>query len=90
MVETKLYEAKVGGAMYWVSALHRNHAFEILMAEGESTGSDAEDFEEADIYECLPERAEKLRYTSCDDEHRSMWGEFLRGRAPRIIACSEY
>ena len=90
MVETRLYICKVGGATYWVSSLHRNHALELLLVEGEETGGDGEDFEEAKIEECPQERAEKSRYVGSDGESRSMWGEFLTGRAPRIIACSEW
>jgi hypothetical protein len=89
-VETKLYEAKVGSATYWVSALHPEHARELLYVVEEETGADAEEFEEAVIFECAVERAEKLRFNGSDGESRSMWGEFLTGRAPRVIACSEW
>jgi hypothetical protein len=90
MVETKLYEAKVGGATYWVSALHPRHVLELLYETGEEQGSDPEDIEEAIIVECETERAERLRFNGSNGESRSMWGEFLTGRSPRVIACSEW
>lgn len=88
-----LFEAAVGGATYWVAALHANHARELLYVVGEETGSDSEDFEEAIIAECAQARAEKLNFKSDDPgdlESRSMWAEFLREDKPRVIACSEW
>ncbi len=90
MIETKLYEAKVGGATYWVSALHPDHARELLYECGEEMGVDPEPFEETILVECPVPRAEKLRFNGSDGESRSMWGEFLTGRCPRVIACSEW
>lgn len=91
MLTNKLYECHVGGATYWVAALHEDHARECLYAECEQSGADSEDVDDAKIAECPQDRAERLRFASGDDEHRSMFGEFQRGSYwPRIIACSEW
>jgi hypothetical protein len=89
-----LFEAAVGGATYWIAALHIEHARELLYAESETMGhDDADDIDDATITECPLARAEKLNFKSDEPDEpasRSMWAEFLREDKPRVIACSEW
>lgn len=89
MIETKLYECKVGSATYWVAALHANHAHELLYVVGEEMGADAEDFEEAKIVELAEAQGLKVN-TDTGRGTVPLWELFLESAEPRIIACSEW
>lgn len=89
--ETKLYECEVDGATYWVAAFNPFHAVELLKTDVIASNGDClADVDIVTVEECVQSRAERARFRTDDGEHRSMWGEFLRGRAPRVVACSEY
>jgi hypothetical protein len=83
----KLFECDVGGAKYWVRALHPEHARELLYVVGEEQGSDPEDFEEATIAELPRSRAEEIRI----ENRGSLWDEYrLSETEPEVLGCSEW
>ncbi len=87
----KIFQAAVGGATYWVAALHPEHARELLYVVCEDQGTDPEDFEEATISECSEERARELKCnTDTERGTVSMWDELKHSEEPRVLACSEW
>lgn len=92
MLDNKLFRCEVGGATYWVSALHGEHAREVLLALSEHEGSDPEDVEEAKIAELSETDAAGLTfYDDGDGAERPMWDEHTSDlQTPRVVACSEW
>ena len=94
MAETKLWQAEVGGAFYWLAAETQADALVTLKRHViDVEGGDWDDPTEADVrvQECPQERAQRVTFHDEDSDRRStMQAEFERDPSRRVIACSEW
>lgn len=87
---TRLWQAEVGGAAYWVAATTADEARAVLERDAYEWSEVTDGGRDVTITECTRERGEKLRFVRDDGTRVPMWAEFERDPSPRFIACSEW